>query len=516
VPLDPTYPAERLRFMVQDSAPVALQTQSHVQGFFRGLPDNLPVLNLDAPFPPWLPQPLTNPSTAGAGLAPHHLAYVIYPSGSTGQPKGVAISHHAICNHMRWMQATFPLAGPDRVLQKTSFSFDASMWEFYAPLLQGARLVIALPGGHQDASYLIRTVREYQITVIQLVPSLLRMLLEEEGFARCTSLRAVFRGGEALPADLQERFFAQSNSALHNLYGSTECAIDTVFWTCRRDAKSHSVPIGRPVANTQLYILNEGLELVPFGVPGELHIGGAQLTRGYLNRPGLTAEKFIPDPFGNNAGGRLYKTGDLVRYREDAAIEYLGRIDHQVKLRSFRIDLGEIEAWLEKHPQVREAVVVVREDTPGDERLVAYYTSQDSNAANVEGGISAEELRAYVMAKLPGYMAQEIYVGLERLPLTHNGKLDRDALPTPNSTKITVHRAPRTPQERIVCELFAEALCLERVGIDDDFFGLGGHSLLLMRLVRRVQATLGIELIIRTLFEAPTVRRLVERIARPD
>jgi amino acid adenylation domain-containing protein len=486
VPLDPSYPKERLDYMLSDSAAAVVLTNQHLMLLRDELSQE------GAANPEW-------------EVAVDDAAYVIYTSGSTGRPKGVVISHRAICNHMYWMRDAFPLTASDRVLQKTPFSFDASVWEFYAPLLHGAQLVMARPGGHQDAAYLAQTIAQQEITIIQLVPSLLRTLLEEEGFARTISLRAVFCGGEALSRDLLERFFGRFKIPLNNLYGPTECAIDTVFWTCQPADENASVPIGRPVANTQLYVLDENLQLLPFGVPGELHIGGTQLARGYLNRPDLTAEKFIPDLFGTDPGSRLYKTGDLVRYREDGALEYLGRIDHQVKLRGFRIELGEIESWLLKHPKVRESVAVVREDKLNDKRLVAYVVLRPGDAP------TTDELRNYMAKGLPEYMVPSAFVVLPSLPVTPNGKVDRQALPAPG-TENRSYAAPTNAVEELLAAIWAQVLGTERVGIHDNFFHIGGHSLMATQLISRIRSAFQVELPLRCLFETPTVAEIARQV----
>ncbi|HEY0602499.1 MAG TPA: amino acid adenylation domain-containing protein [Herpetosiphonaceae bacterium] len=373
VPIDPSYPRERLQFLIQDAQVPVLLTQAHI---VEQLPEHgANVICLDTSWPTIAQQPTSNPASA---VTPDNLAYMIYTSGSTGLPKGAMVPHRGIVNRLLWMQETYGLTADDRVVQKTPFSFDVSVWEFFWPLLTGARLVIARPDGHKDPAYLIELINQQQITTIHFVPSMLQAFLDVLGFATCDSLRRVICSGEALSLELQQRFFAYLDADLHNLYGPTEASVDVTFWPCRRDSRRRTVPIGYPVANTQIHVLDPQLNPVPVGVPGELHIGGVQLGRGYLHRPALTAEKFIPDPFSSAANARLYKTGDLVRYAPDGAIEYLGRIDQQIKLRGLRIELGEIEETLRQHTAVHDAIALAREDNPGHKRLVAYILPDSS------------------------------------------------------------------------------------------------------------------------------------------
>jgi amino acid adenylation domain-containing protein len=499
-PLDPAYPLDRLAFMLDDSQAPVLLTQSR-------LSDSLPApaartVFLDGDWEIIARETTQNPAT---DVTAEHLAYVIYTSGSTGRPKGVMIPHRSICNHMFWMQSAFPLSEADRVMQKTPLSFDASVWEFFAPLLFGARLVMARPGEHRDGAYLVKLIAEQQVTVLQAVPSLLQVLLDND-IESCTSLRHVFCGGEALAVDLQERFLARSTAKLHNLYGPTEATIDATYWACQPDTHSPSVAIGRPIANTQVYVLDPRLKPVPVGIPGELHIGGAGLARGYLHRPELTAEKFIANPFSGDPKARLYKTGDLARYRQDGALEYLGRLDHQVKIHGFRIELGEIETVLDQHPAVRQAVVLVREDLPGDKRLVAYLV------LNQERSFNHSQLRAYLKQKLPEYMVPSVSVLLETMPLTPNGKLDRSALPAPDQGRPDLAQtlvSPRTPAEETLATIWAKSLTLEQVGIHDNFFDLGGHSLLATQVIGQVQKIFQVDVPLRALFEAPTIASLL-------
>ncbi|MBW4456089.1 MAG: amino acid adenylation domain-containing protein [Nostoc indistinguendum CM1-VF10] len=508
LPLDPTYPKERLALMLSDAQTSVLLTQQRLAG---GLPEHrAQIVCLDSDWEIIAQESEENPVS---GVIADNLAYVIYTSGSTGKPKGVMISHRAICNHMFWMQTTFPLTEADKVLQKTPFSFDASVWEFYAPLLVGAQLLMARPGGHQDSDYLVKVIADQKVTTLQLVPSLLRILLEQGGLETCKYLKRIFCGGEALPIELQKRFFTNLDADLHNLYGPTEACIDATYWTCKSGIRQQVVPIGRPISNTQVYILDRQLQPVPIGVPGELYIGGVGLAHGYLNRPDLTEEKFIPNPFSHKEGARLYKTGDLARYLSDGNIEYLGRIDHQVKIRGFRIELGEIEAVLSQHPEVRETVVIAREDQPGNKRLVAYLVPNREEPA-------ISELRGFLNEKLPEYMVPNAFVILDTLPLMPNGKVDRRALLAPDIglSRKASFVAPQTPTEKVIAGIIAEVLGLKLVGIHDNFFELGGHSLLATQVISRVREAFSVELPLRRLFESPTIAQLSEPIetARRD
>jgi len=415
------------------------------------------------------------------------------------------IQHRALSNHMLWMQERFPLDATDCVLQKTPFCFDASVWEFFAPIMAGARLTLARPGGHQDGAYLINTIVNQQVTTLQLVPSMLRMLLAEDGLERCQNLKRVFCGGEALPVELQEQFHGRFDAELYNLYGPTEATIDATCALCDRASPPHTVTIGRPIANTQVYVLDPDLRPVPIGVPGELYIGGRCLARGYLNRPELTAEKFITHSFDGEPARRLYKTGDLVRYLSDGNIEFLGRIDDQVKIRGYRIELGEIESVLAQHPCVGHSVVAVREEGPGDKRLVAYVVGQCDSQTD------AHELRTFLRQKLPEYMVPSAFIFLDGLPLTPNGKVDRKGLPAPDRNRDELEQAyvaPRSPTEEILAGIWTEVLKIEQVGVHDNFFDLGGHSLLATQVISRVREAFQMDLPLRSIFEKPTVEEL--------
>jgi amino acid adenylation domain-containing protein len=440
------------------------------------------------------------------GTKPENLSYVTYTSGSTGTPKGVMSTHRGICNRLLWMQDAYQLTDRDHVLQKTPFSFCVSLLELFWPLLAGARLIVARPGGHKDSNYLVKVIQEQEVSTINFVPSMLRVFLEERGVEKCHSLKRVFSSGEALPHELQEYFFTKLGAELHNLYGPTEASIDVTYWACTRQCKHNTVPIGYPLANTQIYILDPRLQPVPVGVPGELHIGGVQLARGYLNHPELTAKKFIPSPYSSGPGARLYKTGDLARYLPGGEIEYLGRIDQQVKIRGIRIELGEIEAVLSEHKLVEQAVVVARENQSQDKKLVAYFVPESDN------GVTVTELRKYLRTRLPEYMIPQHFVKLDALPLTSNGKVDRQALPAPQEERQIDETfvAPRDEVEILIADIWQELLQVKHVGVHDNFFELGGHSLLLIRMRNRLQEHSSQELSIVEMFRHPTIDMLAK------
>jgi amino acid adenylation domain-containing protein len=505
VPMDPEYPMERLTYMFNDSEVQVLLTQ---QRLVDHLPENMgQVVCVDADWEDIARESTQPPSST---VTSQNLAYVIYTSGSTGRPKGSMIPHSGICNRLRWMQDAYRLDATDSVLQKTPFSFDVSVWEFFWPLITGARLVIARPGGHQDSAYLVDLIAAQQITVIHFVPSMLQVFLEEKNLESCSCLRMVVCSGEALPFDLQERFFASMSAELHNLYGPTEASVDVTFWKCERESRRRIVPIGEPIANTQIYILDQQQRLVPAGIAGELHIGGAGLARGYLNRADLTAERFIPDSFSVTPGARLYKTGDLARYRAGGKIEYLGRLDHQIKIRGFRIELGEIEATLGRHPEVRETVVVANESASGEKRLAAYVVLSQETAVDIS------HLRSYLREQLPEYMVPSDFVLLDRLPLTPNGKVDRRALPAPERPlrEVESYIAPRTPVEQMLAEIWTEVLRTERLGVHDNFFDAGGHSLLATQILSRVRHAFQVDISVREFFTEPTIDALAKTIVQ--
>lgn len=505
VPIDPEYPPERVAFMLADSAVPIILTQEHL---LRNLPSwSGKILCLDTD---WRLVAEENTEKPKELASADSLAYMIYTSGSTGRPKGAMNTHRGICNRLLWMQDRFALTENDVILQKTPFSFDVSVWEFFWPLLAGARMVVAVPGGHRDAAYLVRTIKERNVTVAHFVPSMLRVFLEEPGVEGCRSLRHVICSGEALSFDLQERFFQKLPAELHNLYGPTEAAVDVTAWTCQRNSERKIVPIGRPIANTQVYIVDRHLRPVPVGVPGELCIGGVQVGRGYHNRPDLTAERFIRDPFGNDPDARLYRTGDLCRWLDDGTIEYLGRMDFQVKIRGFRIELGEIETALGEHPQVRKCLVAAREDTPGEQSLVAYVVWKPGSIP------SAGEIRGWLGRKLPDHMVPSAYVSLDEFPLSPNGKVDRRALPAPSPEARDGTRAgggaPVDEVERTVAETWCSVLGVSNVDRESNFFDLGGNSLSLMRVRAKLQQAFTKDITIVDLLQCSNIRSLAELI----
>jgi amino acid adenylation domain-containing protein len=512
LPLDPDHPAERLSFQLDDAAAAVVLTQAHLAGRLPAGPQRL---LLDRPHD-WAGEPDTAPVPVAG---PDNLAYVIYTSGSTGRPKGVLTTHRGVVNRLDWMQKAYRLTAADTVLQKTPIGFDVSVWEFFWPLLAGARLVLARPGGHKDPAYLHDVIAHCGVTTVHFVPSMLAAFLAEDGIEACTCLRRVISSGEELTPALARRFFDRLGAQLHNLYGPTEAAIDVSAWHCT-PGDSDTVPIGHPIQNIRLHVLDPAGQPVPVGVPGELHIGGVGLARGYLNRPELTASRFVTGP----AGERLYRTGDLARRRPDGALEYLGRLDGQVKLRGVRIEPGEIEAVLREQPGVTDAVVIVREDRPGDKRLVGYVVGGAAAAGGgVAGGAAAGgphdpgALRAALGRVLPDYLVPSAIVVLDALPTTSNGKLDRRALPAPTAQRDPVAGCtpPETATERAIAGVWREVLGVDRVGRHDDFFDLGGHSLLAMRVVARLREALPRPVGVLDLFRARTVAGLAALVEEP-
>jgi amino acid adenylation domain-containing protein len=497
VPVDPDQPAERVRRLLDGVAAPVVLTQSRLAEL---LPADASVIAVDT-----LPEEEAESAApfVDAAVDPEDIAYVIHTSGSTGTPKGVEVPHRALAAHMAWMRRRFPLGADGAVLQKTPFGFDASVWEFWAPLLEGARLVMAPPGAHREPARLMDAVRSGAVTTLQMVPSLLAVLVETPGLEACTSLRRVFAGGEALPGELVRRLRTRLDVEVVNLYGPTEACIDASFHVVGAHDSSPVAPIGRPVDGTRLYVLDAVHRLLPPGAAGELCIGGAGVARGYIGRPALTAEKFVPDAFAGVPGARMYRSGDRVRWGADGALEFLGRADLQVKVRGVRVEPGEVEAALAALPGVGAAAVVAREDRPGDVRLAAYVAPADSAAPP-----EPDALRRALAAVLPDAMVPSAFVVLDRLPLTPSGKTDRRALPAPGEAAGAEFVEPATATERVLAEIWSEVLGVERVGADDSFFALGGHSLLAVQAATRIRAALGVDVPLRTLFDEPRLRGL--------
>ncbi|HET7233825.1 MAG TPA: amino acid adenylation domain-containing protein, partial [Longimicrobium sp.] len=495
VPLDPAYPEERLRWLLDDSAPVAVLAHRSLAGRFAGA--GVPVLELDAGSPAWAAGPEAN--LERGALLPEHLAYLIYTSGSTGRPKGVMVTHRAVGRQAAAVQAGFGLRRDDRSLQFASIAFDASVEEIFGALLSGAALVVRTEAWLEGAHAFWGRCAENRVTVIDLPTRFWQLLLDEPTAAIPPCVRLLAIGGEAVEAAALEAWFRRGGHRppLLNTYGPTEATVNAALREIPPDPAAWR-SIGRPVANTRIYLLDARGEPVPAGVAGELYIGGGQVARGYLDRPGLTAGRFVPDPFAREPGARLYRTGDRGRWLADGSIEFVGRTDFQVKIRGFRIEPGEIEARLAEHPAVRDAVVLAREDAPGDRRLVAYCVAGE--------GWDVESLRAHLAQRLPSYMVPAAFVRLDAFPVTAGGKVDRGALPAPEGdTTAARYEAPEGEAEQVLADIWAEVLRVERVGRGDSFFDLGGHSLLAVQVISRVRQRLAVEVALRDLFTRPVL-----------
>ncbi|MGZ3458788.1 MAG: amino acid adenylation domain-containing protein, partial [Archangium sp.] len=500
VPLDPSYPLERLSFMLRDAGISVLLTRTDIA-------DKLPSqgeqrFRMDTDWDSLASHPAQAPDSSTTA---DDIAYVIYTSGSTGLPKGVQIPHRGLMNLVSWHQRTYSLTPSDRATLLAGVAFDASVWELWPYLSAGASLLLPSEDVRSTPSELVLWLASQQIT-LSFLPTPLAEAVLQEPWPQDMALRVLLTGGDRL----SRRPPRALRTLLVNHYGPTE---STVVTSCDRVAPQGQEPglppIGRPISNTRVYLLDGHLQPVGLGVPGELYIGGDGLAVGYLRRPELTSERFLPDPFSQEPGARLYRTGDRARYLPDGRLEYLERVDFQVKVRGFRIELGEIEEALVRQPTVKQAVVVMREDVPGDKRLVAYAVPQPGLKLDVL------ELRQYLQGKLPEYMVPSAFVSLESLPLTPNGKVDRKALPAPDGQlAVREHSfvAPRTPTEETLVNVWKQVLNVERVGIHDNFFELGGHSLLATQAASRIRASFGVELPLRSLFEAPTVEALASRI----
>ncbi|MFG1678311.1 amino acid adenylation domain-containing protein [Micromonospora sp. NPDC049282] len=491
VPLPPEYPAERLAYLTADSGAALILTDGTTR---VALPAGVPTVRLDQP----LPAVRSGDRRELPDAVDDQAAYLVHTSGSTGRPKGVMITHAGIRNRVLWSVERYRMTAADRLLHKTTIGFDAAVWEILAPLVSGGSVVMAPPDGHRDPAVMIDAIVRSGATMLQVVPSVLRLLVADPRLGECTSLRVVCSAGEALPAELCRRLAGVLDVEVVNTYGPTEASIDATAWTYRPADPAPTVPIGAPLPNTRVSVVDADGGLVGIGTPGELRIGGVGLARGYLGRAGLTAERFSPDPYADEPGARWYHTGDLVRWRPDGALEFLGRTDDQVKVNGVRVEPDEIRAAIEEHPEVDAVTVLARRSAEDGIRLVAYVVPA------VPG-----DLRERLAERLPAALVPAVFVGLGALPLTVNGKVDRAALPDPApAATTTTDGEPRTPLERDIGQLMAEVLGVERVGLTDDFFALGGHSLIAIRLVLRLRRALGVDLSVGDFLARPTVERL--------
>lgn len=504
LPIDPEYPTERIAYMVEDSQIEILLTQSNLA---ESLTCGVEIICLDEVIlTQW------DKMNLSVGSRSNHLAYVIYTSGSTGKPKGVMVEHISVINRIHWMQKKYLLTEHDRILQKTPFTFDVSVWELFWWSWVGASVYFLKPGGEKDPGQMIQVIEKYKITTMHFVPSMLNAFLTyleyQGGIQMLSSLHQIFASGEALEVKQVERFNQTLNLAfntkLHNLYGPTEATVDVSYFDCSSRENLDYVPIGKPIDNTQLYVLNQVGQIQPIGVPGELYIAGDGLARGYLNQLKLTEERFVVNPFQQNQ--RMYKTGDLVRWSEDGNLQFLGRLDHQVKIRGFRIELGEIEAELMQHPEVRQVVVLAREDHPGDQYLCAYVI--------VDQSLDLRVLQDHLSQSLPKYMIPRYWIKLSEIPLTTNGKIDRKALPKPEGqqSKQCDYLPPTDELEGKLTELWSQILKIEQVGLDDNFLHLGGDSLKAIYMISELFKEFDVEIPMSLFFKKPTVRELAHQI----
>ena len=500
VPVDPDYPQERINFLLEDTSASIVVSRKESSSRFT-FPENIEMVNLDTD---WTEIEKFSKEKVTTEIKSTNLAYSIYTSGSTGQPKGVMNENRGVVNRLLWAKEYFNVTNEDSILQKTTFCFDVSVWELFLPLMTGAKLIFAIPGGEKDTSYIKKVIDEEKISIIHFVPSMLEIYLADIETGNNSELKKVICSGEALKPVHVELFKEKfKNTELYNLYGPTEAAIDVTYWQMPDTGNSvNVVPIGKAVANTSMYILNNEDELVPVGGIGQLHIGGIQVARGYLNRPELSEEKFVKDPFSKVPGSRMYRTGDLSRWLPDGNIEYIGRMDEQVKIRGFRIELGEIESVIMQSGLVQQTVMLAPEDASGNRRLVAYVTT--------DGEFKKEDTILYLRSKLPQYMVPAVWVEMESFPLNQSGKINKKLLPKPadNEYASNEYIAPRNITEEKLAEIWKELLHTDRIGIKDNFFDLGGHSLLAMRVISSVRKELGFELSIKDFFIQPTVEEL--------
>ncbi len=496
LPLDPSLPDTRMRHILR------------IAGARHVVTSDGRILS-DCGAAAWADSTVADGGSRGQEAAPGNLMYVIFTSGSSGEPKAVGIPHTGGANYMAWMQDLYPLTTDDRVLLKTPTSFDVSVFELLWPLMAGATLIVVAGEGHRDPAHLLDLIVAHRVTVAHFVPPMLAAFLDRPEVGRAASLRLLFASGQALPPDLAARCLAALPGVrLDNQYGPTECSINVTWWRCLANEKQLEVPIGRPIPGVFAYVLDSELQPVPVGVHGELYIGGVALARGYLSRADLTADRFVPDPFGRD-GSRLYRTGDRVRWRPDGSLDYLGRLDDQVKLRGYRIEPGEIETALAEHPAVRQAIVRLHRTSSGDDQLAAYFVA----AADVREMPTAGDLRDYLLTRLPAYLVPTHFVEIGQIPVTRNGKYDRSALPVPSvrGTETSAGR-PVARTERVIAAIWQELLGASDIGVNDNFFDLGGHSLLVATARIRLLEALGRDVPMLTLYEHPTVAALARRL----
>jgi amino acid adenylation domain-containing protein len=505
VPLDPGHPADRLRWLLTDTGSrlLVIEAAYAEKAAGSGVRTLFPAEIDDraAAVPDTLPSGVPTPPMA---------AYAMYTSGSTGRPKGVVISHEAIANRVMWTVSEQEMTSSDRVIQRTALTFDAAGWEIFAPLVSGGAVVLPAAGAEHDPTRLLDVVARFGVTVLQAVPSVLRLMVDESGWSDCGALRLIASAGEPLDAELCGLLHKRSSAQIWNTYGPTECAIDVTAHRVGVGQLSGRVPIGKPIPNVRVLVLGERNQLAPIGMPGELCVGGVALARGYLGRPSLTAERFVPNPYGP-PGSRMYRTGDLVRWRQDGTLEYIGRLDDQVKVNGVRIEPGEVEMALLSHPALRGAIVVAHTRDDGTNRLVAYVLSRDSET-------SPDQLRRHLQTRLPDPLIPSAFVVMREFPMLASGKVNRAALPDPYSGDRPDRVGPRTSAERVVAEVWSELLKIDDVGAQDDFFQLGGSSLLLTRLASRLAAAAGHEVAVQDLFTESTVAaqaRLIDRSGQP-
>lgn len=503
LPIDPELPEERIKFIIEDSQVGIILTETDL--LYKIPDEKVKKIDFSNDYNKIKKESTEEPKT---DVKTENMAYIIYTSGSTGKPKGVINEHRSICNRLSWMRKKCNLDCNDRIIQKTPYTFDVSIWEFILPIITGARLYIAKPGGHTDSKYILNFVYENKITVIHFVPSMLRIFLQEQNLDKCKYIKQFFCSGEALTTDLVNDFYSKVDAKLINLYGPTEAAIDVTCWECKPG--DESVPIGYPISNINVYVLDSNLKRVPIGVVGELYLSGIGVARGYLNREELTKKCFIPNPFNDKENDKLYKTGDLVKFNSDGSLEYIGRRDFQVKIRGIRVELGEVETAILKYPDIKEVVCIAQRDSSGSYRLIAYCVSKNET-------LDTTKLREFLHKLVPEYEIPSLFIPLKKIPLSSNGKIDRKALPSPNSFMLnnkTETIKPRNDTEKELVEIWKELLGIKNIGIEDSFFELGGHSLLAIQLVSKIRDNMNVEIPLRKLLSAPRISSLATLIKK--